>query len=337
MHGRDSLNDMTLPGPWVRRFLLEHLVAERNLARNTQRSYRDALTLLIPFVAGKLHQPVDRPRVVDVSADLVRLFLADPEQARQCAIATRNQRLATVHALAGLVGEHSPEPIAWCGQIRSIPFKKASQAVIPYLDKPRMDALLGAPDRQTAQGRRDHALLLFLYNSGTRADEAAQLLVSELDLAGGSGKIRGKGGKERCCPLWPITVGELTALIASRSPTARVFLNRCGHPITRFGIHTLVERYVRKAQVQMPSLAVKRISPHTIRHTTATHLLRAGVDINTVRAWLGHVSLDTTNIYAEIDLEMKAKALAKREVTDAGKPKRRWRDDPPLMAFLRAL
>jgi site-specific recombinase XerD len=331
------VNDQTLLGPWVRRFLLEHLVAERNLSRNTQRSYRDALTLLIPFVGDQLHQPVDRLTVVDVSADLVRLFLADLEQSRHCAITTRNQRLAAVHALARFVGEHSPEHIAWCGQIRSVPFKKASKTVIPYLDKPQMDALLAAPDRQTAQGRRDHALLLFLYNSGTRAEEAAQLLVSELDLAGCSVKVRGKGGKERCCPLWPNTVRELSVVIADRSPSARVFLNRCSLPITRFGIHTLVERSVRKAQVKMPSLEAKRISPHTIRHTTATHLLRAGVDINTVRAWLGHVSLDTTNIYAEIDLEMKARALAKCEITDPDTPKRHWRDDPGLMTFLRAL
>jgi integrase/recombinase XerD len=337
MRGWVGMNDKTLLGPWVRRFLLEHLVAERNLAHNTQSSYRDALTLLIPFVAAKTHLAVDRLHVVDVSADLLRLFLADLEQARQCAITTRNQRLAAVHALARFVGEHSPEHIAWCGQIRSVPFKKASKTVIPYLDKPQMDALLAAPDRETAQGRRDHALLLFLYNSGARAEEAAQVLVSELDLTGCSAKIRGKGGKERHCPLWPITVRELTDLIADRSPTTPVFLNRRGHPITRFGIHTLVERYVRKAQIQMPSLATKRISPHTIRHTTATHLLRAGVDINTVRAWLGHVSLDTTNIYAEIDLETKAKALAKCEVGDAAKPKRRWREDPGLMAFLRTL
>src|SRR5712691_4616342 len=206
MHRRDSMNDLTLLGPWVRRFLLEHLIAERNLARNTQRSYRDALTLMIPFVAGKLRQTVDRLTVVDVSADLVRLFLADLEEARQCTITTRNQRLAAVHALARFVGEHSPEHIAWCGQISSVPFKKTSQAVIPYLDKPQMDALLAAPDQQTAQGRRDHALLLFLYNSGTRAEEAAQLLVGELDLAGSSVKIRGKGGKQRHCPLWPSTV-----------------------------------------------------------------------------------------------------------------------------------
>jgi len=331
------MNDLTLLGSWVRRFLLEHLVSERNLARNTQCSYRDALTLLIPFVAGKLHHSVDRLTLVEISADLVRLFLVDLEQSRHCTIATRNQRLAAIHALARFVGEHSPEHIAWCGQIRSIPFKRASKALVPYLDKPEMDALLGAPDRQTAQGRRDHALLLFLYNSGARAQEAAQLLVSELDLTGCSVKIRGKGGKERQCPLWPGTVEELKTLIANRPITACVFLNRCGHPITRFGIHALVERYVCAVQVRMPSLAAKRVSPHSIRHTTATHLLRAGVDINTVRAWLGHVSLDTTNIYAEIDLEMKAKALARCEVSEANTPKRRWRDDPALMTFLRTL
>jgi site-specific recombinase XerD len=276
------MNDLTLLGPWVRRFLLEHLVAERNLARNTQCGYRDALTLLIPFVADKLHQSVDRLTVINVSADLVRLFLTDLEQSRKCSTATRNQRLAAIHALARFVGEHSPEHIAWCGQIRSIPFKKASKTLIPYLDKPEMDALVGAPDRQTLQGRRDHALLLFLYNSGARAHEAAQILISELDLAGCSVKIRGKGGKERQCPLWPSTVGELKPLIVNRSPAGSVFLNRCGHPITRFGIYAVIERYVRRIQTQMPSLVSKRVSPHSIRHTTATHLLRAGVDIKSV-------------------------------------------------------
>lgn len=331
------MNDHTLLGPWVRRFLLEYLVTERNLAHNTQCSYRDALILLIPFVAEKLHQSVDRLTVLDLSADLVRLFLANLEQSRGCGIPTRNQRLAAIHALARFVGEHSPEHIAWCGQIRSIPFKKASNAVVPCLEKPQMDALLGAPDRTTIQGRRDHALLLFLYNSGARAQEAAQLLTSELDLEGCSVKIHGKGRKERVCPLWPSTVEELKALVANRLPTACVFLNRCGHPITRFGIYALVKRYARRLQVQMPSLAAKRISPHTVRHSTASHLLRAGVDINTVRAWLGHVSLDTTNIYAEIDLEMKAKALARCELSDGNNPKRHWRNDPALMTFLRTL
>jgi site-specific recombinase XerD len=140
-------------------------------------------------------------------------------------------------------------------------------------------------------------------------------------------KIRGKGGKEPHCPFWPSTVAELTVLIADRFPTTPVFLNRCGQPITRFSIHTLVERYLREAQSQMPSLATKRISPHPIRHTTATHLLLASVDIGTVRAWLGHVSLNTTNIFAKIDLETKAKALAKCEVANTRQARPHWRKD----------
>jgi site-specific recombinase XerD len=169
-------------------------------------------------------------------------------------MATRNQRLAAIHALARFVGERRPEHLAGCGQVRSIPFKKASQTWIPSLDKPEMDALLGAPDRPTLQGRRDHALLLFLYNSGARAPAAAQMLISELDLAGCSVKIRGKGGKERQCPLWPGTVEEVKPLLVKRSPASNVFLNRCGHPITRFGIYAVIERYVRRIQTQMPSL-----------------------------------------------------------------------------------
>jgi integrase/recombinase XerD len=331
------MSDVNLLGYWIRRFLLEHLVGERNLARNTQQSYRDSLILLLPFVAGKLNRPVDRLTIVDVSADLVRLFLLHLEELRQCGIATRNQRLVAVHALALFVGEHSPEHIHWCSQLRAIPFKKTTKPVVPYLEKPEMDALLSSPDRQTAQGRRDYALLLFLYNSGSRADEAAQSLIGDLDLGSSSVKIRGKGGKERLCPLWPLTVRELAALISNRPSDQHVFLNRRGHPITRFGIHALVERHALKARAKAPSLSTKRVSPHTIRHATATHLLRANVDINTIRAWLGHVSVDTTNIYAEVDLEMKARALALCQVTEPEKSKKRWRDDPALMAFLRLL
>jgi site-specific recombinase XerD len=331
------MSDVTLLGCWIRRFLLEHLTGERNLAHNTQRSYRDTLILLLPFVVAKLNKPVDRLTIVDLSADLVRLFLLDLEETRRCGITTRNQRLAAIHALARFVGEHSPEHIHWCSQLRAIPFKKTTKPVIPYLEKPEVDALLSSPNRQTAQGLRDYALLLFLYNSGSRANEAAQLLIRDLDLVSSSVKIHGKGGKERLCPLWPATVRELATLIDDRPPHQHVFLNRRGHPITRFGVHTLVERHALRARVKAPSLAMKRVSPHTIRHGTATHLLRAGVDINTIRAWLGHVSLNTTNVYAEIDLEMKAKALAMCQVTDPEKPKKRWRDDPALMAFLRSL
>ena len=336
------MSDTAKLGPWVRRLLLEHLVGDRNLARNTQRSYRDTLALLIPFVANKVHKPIDQLDVEHITADRVRQFLQSLEQTRGCSVATRNQRLAVIHALARFIGQQCPERIEWCGQLRAIPFKRAAKTPIAYLDKPEMDALLAAPNRNTAQGHRDYALLLFLYNTGARADEAAHVTVGDLHLAHvplrdhSSVQIHGKGNKLRPCPLWPHTASELTTLISGRAPTEHVFLNRCGRPITRFGIHTMVRRYAQRASVNMPKLATKRVSPHSIRHTAATHLLRAGVDINTIRAWLGHVSINTTNIYAETDLEMKAEALARCEVKET-KRKRKWAQDVRLMTFLRSL
>lgn len=326
----------SLLGHWVRRFLIEHLVGECNLAHNTRLSYRDALTLLLPFVSAKLHRAVDQLTVSDLSADRLREFLADLETTRHCSIATRNQRLAAIHALARFIGEHSPEHIAWCTQIRAVPFKRAARPLIGYLDKPEMDALLVAADQRTAQGQRDYAMLLFLYNAGARASEAAQLRVRDLNFASCSVSITGKGGKQRHCPLWPLTVRTLTDLVGQRTSNEFVFLNRRAAPMTRFGIHTLVERYGLQAKRKLPSMRDKRVSPHTIRHSTACHLLRAGVDINTIRGWLGHVSLDTTNVYAEIDLQTKAEALAKCEIDAGARPDRRWHQ-PKIMAFLHAL
>lgn len=328
-------------GPWVRRFLLEHMVADRNLSKNTQRSYRDTLALLLPFAAKSLHKQVDQLLVESISADVVRSFLQHLEDVRSCCIATRNQRLAAIHALACFIGEHSPEHVAWCGQIRLVPFKKTAKPHIHYLDKPEIDALLAAAKGDTAQARRDYALLLFLYNSGARASEAVHLTIGSLELRSGAGseqhvvKIFGKGSKTRYCPLWPATGRTIAEITKGRNADERVFLNRRNQAYTRTGVYALVERYGKRAASKQPSLATKKVSPHVLRHTTACHLLKAGVDINTIRAWLGHVSLDTTNVYAEIDLEMKSKALAKCEITGGkGKP---WRDDRDLMAFLKSL
>jgi len=224
--------------------------------------------------------------------------------------------------------------------MRTIPFKKTSQPHVTYLDKAEMDALLAAPNRHTAQGQRDYALLLFLYNTGARASEAAQVTVADLALQTSPAvRLLGKGNRVRLCPLWTATVQVLTPLLVHRTAKESVFLNRRQQPITRFGIHALIERTAAVASQQVPSLRTQHISPHSIRHTTAVHLLRAGVDINTIRAWLGHVSLDTTHIYAEIDLEMKAKALARCDVPSAAEPTQEadWHKDPELMAFLKGL
>jgi integrase/recombinase XerD len=336
------MKDAVFISGWIKRFLLEYLVSTKNLSKNTQLSYRDTFRLLLPLAAKKNKNAIDKLLVEEITSTIIKGFLSDLETKRDCSISTRNQRLSAIHAFAKFVGMNSPEHVEWCRQVQMIPFKRAKRTLITYLEKSEMDALLDAPDQHSSQGKRDHALLLFLYNTGARADEAAQVKIGDLNI-GRSSKgtlatvlIRGKGNKPRRCPLWEQTVLELNAIVSQRAPSESVFLNRLKQPITRFGIHTMVKRYAKQATGQFPEINKKKVSPHTIRHTTATHLLQAGVDINTIRAWLGHVSINTTNIYAEVDLEMKARALASCEVESNDTPTH-WRDNKDLMAFLENL
>ena len=267
-------------GPWVRRFLLEYVVGERNFAINTQRSYRDTLALLIPFLATATKTLVDRLRVEDVSADAVRQFLGHLEQVRACRVTTRNQRLAALHSLARFIGGRSPEHLAWCSELCSIPFKQAPHEGVCYLEKPEMDALLAAPDIRTRQGFRDHTFLLFLYNSGARASEAVGVTVGDLDLPQthpASVRLMGKGSKVRRCPLWASTAEALKMLIADRPATATVFVNRRGHAMTRYGAHDLVARYGHTVARRLPSLQQKRLSPHTIRHYAGSRTMPSTV------------------------------------------------------------
>jgi len=315
-------------GPYVRRFLLEHVVADRNLSRHTQQSYRDAIRVLLRFMTDRYRiDPADLT-VEQVTADVVRAFLLYLEKERDNTAATLNQRLTVIHSLFRFVGRQVPELVDGATQLQAIPLRRIDHPAVPYLEKTEIDALLATPDRERRQGQRDYALLLFLYNTGARADEAAHLTRGALDLGRpASVRILGKGRKTRLCPLWDHTAQVLCTLLQHRlddSPNAPVFLNVRGQPLTRFGIHAMVERLVARAATRVPSLKTKQVSPHSVRHTTAVHLLRAGVDINTIRAWLGHVSLETTNRYAEVDLEMKAKALAACAISG--------RDSPPDQA-----
>jgi site-specific recombinase XerD len=204
-----------------------------------------------------------------------------------------------------------------------------------------MEALLAATDTETEQGRCEAAVLAFMYNTGARVSEVAQLTVGDLQLdprrrSYSLVTLLGKGGKTRQCPLWDSTASTLADLIDGRAPTAPVFVNRQGQAFTRSGLRKLVQRCAARAAADEPSLATKRVSPHVIRHTSATHLLRSGVDINTIRVWLGHARLDTTTVYAEIDLETKARAIANCDLADS-KPRRPWKADKGTMAFLRTL
>jgi site-specific recombinase XerD len=255
----------------------------------------------------------ERLSAEDVTAAVVREFLTYLKEERGNGDSTRNQRLAAVHSLFRFMARETPELVELSTQVNEVPPRKTVTRTIHYLEKDEIEAVLEAPDRKTPQGRREHALLLFLYNTGARADEAARLAVGDVDIGSSPyARFLGKGRKERLCPLWTQTVRILREMLEERelvSPQSRVFLNAHGKPVTRFGIRGLVKRMVARAAERLPSLKLKDISTHGIRHTTAVHLLRAGVDLNTIRAWLGHVSIDTTNKYTEVDLQMKAEAL----------------------------
>lgn len=327
-------------GYWIRRFLCSYLTDVRNLSANTVKAYRDAIRMLVTHICHSKRIEADSILITDVTPKVILSMLDDVEHKRGCSVKTRNLRLSAFVALAKFVASNCPEHIEWCREIRNIPVKKTPKTLIAYLEKEEMDALLETPDRNTVQGWRDYVLMLFLYNTGARAEEAASLQIKDLYMPKGKGlpivTITGKGNKKRRCPLWDSTRRELRALIGKREPDDFVFMNRLNQPMTRFGVYEMVTKHAIKLAETMPSVKGKRVSPHTIRHTTATHLLQAGVDINTIRAWLGHVSVETTNIYAEVNMEMKAKALQNCEL-ETKKSKKHWRDDRNLMAFLDSL
>jgi site-specific recombinase XerD len=230
-----------------------------------------------------------------------------------------------------------------CKRICSLPLKRAPVRPIPYLEDDEMQAVLAAPDQTLASGRRDYALLLFLYNTGARVQELANVRAADLQLSRPPhAMLHGKGNKERICPLWATTVRALRRLLdeSSISPQSdeKIFRNARGEPITRFGIDYILKTHVLIAANQLPSLKRRRVSPHVIRHTAAVHMLNSGVDLNVIRAWLGHVDLRTTNVYAEINLATKRAAL--ETCAPAGSRRMKppsWRRDGDLLAWLEQL
>lgn len=334
---------------WIKRYLGEYLPCVRNLARNTITSYRDTMKQMMRHISLQLKCSPDGILLEAISSDLIKSFLQFIEQERKCSIKTRNLRLAAIHSLADYVSSMAPEFLEWCRTVHTVPSKKALKTTIPYLEKYEMDALLAAPNRKSVFGNRDYLLLLFLYNTGARVEEAANLRIMDITFPDRRNKgiaivtIVGKGNKLRRCPLWDNTMILLKKYVEGRSEQENVFLNRYGEPLTRFGIYELVKKYAKAIETQYPSIRNKRLSPHTLRHTTASHLLQSGVDINTIRAWLGHVSINTTNIYAEINLEMKIQALKSCSIDSDEKSENKseepagWSADKDLMNFLDSL
>ena len=227
-------------------------------------------------------------------------------------------------------------------RILGIPFKRSGARPIEYFEYEEIRAVLDAIDRSTPGGRRDYALLALTFNTGGRVQEIVSLRAQDLQLAKPSQvRLRGKGRKGRSCPPWPQTARLIRELCAERhldlQSAEPVFLNHRGEPLTRFGVQYILAKYLDRAKVNTPSLAKKRLHPHSLRHSTAVHLLKAGVDLCIISHWLGHASVNTTNKYATIDLEMKRKAIARaKPLGKARKASASWQD-PAILGWLEAL
>ncbi len=320
-------------------FFYDWLIAQRNTSRHTIVAYRDSWRLFLRFVAQHHQKTVAKLTLEHLSATEVLAFLNHLEQERHVSIITRNCRLAALRSFFTFVADREPLAAAQCAEVLRIPTKRAPQREPAYLETEEVTAILAQPNRTTREGQRDHTLLALLYNTGARIQEALDLCPRALRLAPPAAvRLYGKGKKERSCPLWPETA-ELIAALLQRMPRQDdqpIFVNRYGQPLSAAGVRYKLRHYVQAAARQVHSLAGKQVTPHTFRHSTAAALVAAGVDITVIRSWLGHVHLDTTNRYAQANLQIKRQAL--EQITD-GRPAEppRWKGNDRLLDWLDTL
>lgn len=326
-------------GSYLRYFLVDYLAGQRNASAHTVHAYRDALKGLLLHAAEARQRQVSDLRLDDLDQPVVLSYLQAIEQDRGNSPTTRNLRLTAIRSFFRAVGQLAPERLQQAQRILAIPQKRTTTRGVGYLTVPEVQALLQQPPLRTWMGRRDQALLRFLYNTGARVQEALDVSVGRVRFEAPSHVLLlGKGRKERLCPLWRDTVAAVQQVLRDRTddihPDTRVFTNRQGAPLTRGGARYILTKYVRLASPRCPSLRTKRIHPHTMRHTTAMHLLQSGVDLNTIRCWLGHVDIATTNRYVEADLEGKRQAISQVEAPRGRRPPALNRS---LLAWLEAL
>ena len=328
----------------LRAFFGQHLPLTRGLSPKTLLSYRDAFVLLLRFLATRHACQVVDLDIVHLGPEDVLAFLEHLETERGNTASTRNARLAAVHSFARFLATGHPESVELCQRLLAIPTKRTRIAPVEYLEGDEIGAMLEAVDLHQPRGQRDQALLLTLFNTGARVQEILDVRPVDLQLERPYlVRLRGKGRKERTCPLWPKTMKSLRALLAAppapAHATAPIFRNRCGEPLTRFGVRYILRRYAQQAQVQAPRLASKRVHPQLFRHSTAVFLLRSGVDPITISHWLGHSSVETTNRYATVDLETKRQALERVGPLGEGAdpPLTSWRADASVLTWLEAL
>ena len=301
---------------YIGHFFNDYLINQRGLSDNTLLAYRDALKMLFCFVADRYKKLVEKLHVEDLDAQQIVAFLSYLETHRRVSVRTRNARLAACRTFFRYLGREEPALLPQVQLIRSIPLKRTQHTPIDYLNEQEIKRLLEAVDLDSRTGLRDRALLLLMFNTGARAQEVVDLGVADLHFDnGGRVTLMGKGRKQRTCPLWPETVTAIKQYLDERQGTAtslvRLFLNAHGQPITRFGIRHIVKKYVALADDENQTLAKRNIGPHSVRHSTAMHLIKAGNEINMVGMWLGHADINTTHIYVEIDMEMKRNILEK--------------------------
>jgi integrase/recombinase XerD len=325
-------------------FFEDHLKVQKGLRPGSVRSYRDALKLFLTYVATSCRRPITRLTLHDLSFERVREFLGMIESVRRNQVRTRNQRLAALRTFYRYLAVNYPEMLADAERVEAIPTKRTPAPETRYMERDEIDRLFQSLPKRGRLAVRDRALLMLLYNTGARVQEVADLRVADVDLQGPLRvRLHGKGDKWRSCPLWPETVEVLKQLdtVRSQDKTAPLLTSRQGRPLTRFGIYKLVKRHT--AASCSTSMSMKRcgVSPHVFRHSLAVRLLEEGIDVNVIRGWLGHVSLDTTHRYAEITLRTKQAAVATClppvGPSETSHPNGGWRRDEELMKWLRSL
>jgi integrase/recombinase XerD len=305
-----------LLGAVVRDYFTDYLPRLRGTSPHTIHSYRDSIVLLLRFLSTRQRQPLAKLDLVDLDPPGILAFLSYLEHERKNGVATRNVRLSAIHAFLRFLASRNPEHLDLAQRVLGIPFKRAQQRAIDYLEYEEIDSILKAINRTSSQGRRDYVLLATMFNSGGRVQEIVDLRACDLQLTKPfQVRLFGKGRKERYCPLWPQTAAVLRAFCKERNldlrSEARLFLNHRGEPLTRFGVRYILARCLDLACREIPNLGKKRLHPHSMRHSTAIALLKAGVALSTISHFLGHASLNTTNRYLKVDLEMKRKAIAR--------------------------
>jgi len=322
----------------VQRFFLERLMQQKNASPRTIEAYRDTFRLLLTFAEQRLHKSPAVLTLNDFNTTLILSFLDYLEKERHNSVRSRNARLAAVHSFSRYLALQCPPALLLAQQILAIPTKRYEKPLLGYLSVDEMHAVLDAPNADTWFGQRDRIMLAMLYNTGARVSELTGIRVADVNTVGApSVQLHGKGRKQRTVPLWKETLLQIRRWLKQQNlqQDQPLLPNRYGQPMTRANVAERMALAVTTAQILCPQLRGRHITPHSIRHTTAMHLLQSGVDITVIALWLGHESPSTTHGYIEIDLAMKERALA-----TIGPPEfknARYHPSDTLLEFLESL